>query len=87
MLITNGKVETINATGIPVGLFCESEYEMVNIDLHKGDSLVLYSDGLTEASVNEIEYGEERLKQHLFKSMNLSAKSLLGSIINDQKVS
>jgi phosphoserine phosphatase RsbU/P len=85
MLITNGKVETINSTGIPIGLFCESEYEMVNIDMHKGDSLVLYSDGLTEASVNEIEYGEDRLKQHLCKSMNLSAKSLLDSIVIDQK--
>ena len=85
MLITNGKVDTIKATGIPVGLFCETEYEMVEIEMHKGNSLVLYSDGLTEASVNEIEYGEERLKQQLTKSMNLSSKNLLDSIVIDQK--
>ena len=85
LLIHGGKVHTINATGVPVGLFCESEYELSDIKLRDGDSLILYTDGLTEASVNEIEYGEERLKLLLEKSMESSAKSLLNSIINDQK--
>jgi serine phosphatase RsbU (regulator of sigma subunit) len=40
---------------------------------------------LTEASVDEIEYGEERLKHQLIKSKDLSAKSLIDSIINDQR--
>jgi sigma-B regulation protein RsbU (phosphoserine phosphatase) len=85
LLIQDGKVQTINATGVPVGLFCESEYELSSINLRKGDSLILYTDGLTEASINEIEYGEERLKQLLEKSIGFSAKSLLNAIINDQK--
>jgi len=85
LLIQGDKVHTINATGVPVGLFCESEYELSNINLRKGDSIILYTDGLTEASVDEIEYGEERLKLLLEKSMELPAKDLLGSIINDQK--
>jgi len=85
LLIQDGKVQTIIATGVPVGLFCESEYELSSINLLKGDSLILYTDGLTEASINEIEYGEERLKQLLEKSIGLNAKSLLNSIINDQK--
>jgi sigma-B regulation protein RsbU (phosphoserine phosphatase) len=85
LLLKDGEVISINATGIPVGLFCQSEYELVNIDLSKGNSLILYTDGLTEASINEVEYGEERLKQLLQKSKGLPAKSLLDSIINDQK--
>ena len=40
---------------------------------------------LTEASVNENEYGEERLKQLLQKSTELPAEMLLDAIINDQK--
>lgn len=85
LLIQGDKVHTISATGVPVGLFCESEYELSRINLRKGDSIILYTDGLTEASVDEIEYGEERLKLLLEKSMELPAKDLLGSIINDQK--
>jgi sigma-B regulation protein RsbU (phosphoserine phosphatase) len=85
LLIQGDKVHAINATGVPVGLFCESEYELSRINLRKGDSIILYTDGLTEASVDEIEYGEKRLKLLLEKSMELPAKDLLGSIINDQK--
>jgi sigma-B regulation protein RsbU (phosphoserine phosphatase) len=85
LVTKNGSVHTLNATGIPVGLFCQSEYELININLQKGNSLILYTDGLTEASFNEVEYGEERLKQQLIKSKDFSTKSLLDSIINDQK--
>jgi len=84
-LLKDGKVISLSATGIPVGLFAQSDYELVKFDLCKGDSLILYTDGLTEASVNETEYGEERLKQLLQKSTELPAKMLLEAIINDQK--
>jgi len=85
LLIKKEEVFVLNATGIPVGLFCQSEYELLNINLSKGNSLILYTDGLTEASINEIEYGEDRLKTLLQKSKDLTAKNLLDSIINDQK--
>lgn len=84
-LLKDGKVISLNATGIPVGLFAQSDYELVEFDLCKGNSLILYTDGLTEASVNETEYGEERLKQLLQKSTELPANVLLDAIINDQK--
>jgi len=85
LLVMDGKVNTLNATGVPVGLFCQSEYELVNVNLQKGNSLILYTDGLTEASVNEVEYGEERLKEQLIKSGAHSANSILDTIINDHK--
>jgi len=85
LFLKNGDIHSLTATGVPVGLFCQSEYELLNIELNKGNSLVLYTDGLTEASVNEIEYGEERLKQHLIKSKDLPAESLIDSILNDQR--
>jgi sigma-B regulation protein RsbU (phosphoserine phosphatase) len=85
LIIENGSVNSLSATGIPVGLFANSEYEMINCKLKKGESLILYTDGLTEATFNETEYGEERLKQHLFNSKEFSSRKLLDSIIGDQK--
>jgi len=85
LLIKNGNVDILKATGIPVGLFSQSEYELVKVDLQKGESLILYTDGLTEASVNDIEYGEERLREQLIKSGNSSAKSIIDDIVNDHK--
>ena len=85
ILISNGDVITLTATGIPVGLFYQADYELVKVKLQEGDSLILYTDGVTEASVNEIEYGEERLKAQLLKSWNRSAKNIIDDLINDHK--
>ncbi|MCW8811801.1 MAG: SpoIIE family protein phosphatase [Ignavibacteriaceae bacterium] len=85
LVINNGKIASLNATGIPVGLFCHSEYELINFKLQKDDSLILYTDGLTEASFNEIEYGEERLKKQLLKSGARSTQNIINDLIDDQK--
>jgi sigma-B regulation protein RsbU (phosphoserine phosphatase) len=85
LVINKGKITSLNATGIPVGLFCHSEYELINFKLQKDDSLILYTDGLTEASFDEVEYGEERLKKQLLKSVNQSAQNIIKDLIDDQK--
>jgi sigma-B regulation protein RsbU (phosphoserine phosphatase) len=85
LLISNKKITALSATGIPVGLFSQSDYELIKFDMQKGDSLVLYTDGLTEASVNDTEYGEERLKNQLFHSGVNSPQHIINKIITDQK--
>ena len=85
LIIRKSGIVPINANSIPIGLFFESEYEPVNIKLQKDDSLLLYTDGLTEASVNEVEYGEERLKTQLTKSSNLAAPKMIDEILIDHK--
>jgi phosphoserine phosphatase RsbU/P len=62
LLIQAGQVTRLEATGLPLGLFCESQYSVQTLRLRPGDSLLLYTDGLTEArNVADEEYGEERL--------------------------
>jgi sigma-B regulation protein RsbU (phosphoserine phosphatase) len=85
LLIRDGKVEVLKATGVPIGLFCESEYGITGVKLNKGDSLVVYTDGLTEAGSNEVEYGEYRLKELLSKLKGRSSKSIIDEIISDHK--
>ena len=85
LLIKNSNVRSIGATGVPVGLFGEAEYTVKNLTLGKGDSLLLYTDGLTESSVNDIEYGEERVIDQLIKSNGNSSKSFIDNLVNDHK--
>jgi phosphoserine phosphatase RsbU/P len=62
LLIQAGQVTRLEATGLPLGLFCEGQYSVETLRLRPGDSLLLYTDGLTEArNVADEEYGEERL--------------------------
>ncbi len=46
----SGQVETLAGRGIALGIFKDVEYEELNISLMPGESLVAYSDGLTDAN-------------------------------------
>jgi phosphoserine phosphatase RsbU/P len=63
ILRSNGVVETLGATGIPLGIIRDAVYEQNTFRLSPGDSLVLFSDGVTEAcgSDDSDEFGEPRL--------------------------
>jgi phosphoserine phosphatase RsbU/P len=62
----NGDVRSIKSTGLPIGVFGNQEFSSTNIQLTAGDSLLLYTDGFSEAhnSIGD-EYGIERLMQLL----------------------
>jgi serine phosphatase RsbU (regulator of sigma subunit) len=66
-LIRNGVAEEAFTEGsFPVGLVPEAEYTAVCLKLQPGDTLVLFSDGVTEAmDPNDELYGVPRLKQVL----------------------
>ena len=67
--------------GMPLGLMpCGfSEEELL---LGKGDILVLYTDGVTEAfSIRREEYGRERLTQVILRNRNIGAPGLRSAIM------
>src|SRR5467141_2271792 len=66
-LIRNGVAEEAFKEGsFPVGLVPEAEYTAVCLKLEPGDTLVLFSDGVTEAmDPDEQMFGIERLKELL----------------------
>ncbi|MGA9750560.1 MAG: SpoIIE family protein phosphatase [Acidobacteriota bacterium] len=62
LLRRGGQAEWLGATGPPLGLFPESAYETRSTGLDPGDFLILYSDGISEASDREGEpFGREGL--------------------------
>jgi serine phosphatase RsbU (regulator of sigma subunit) len=62
LVVRNGEVEALGATGIPVGMLGGQTYSRAHLSLERGDAMFLYTDGLTEArSPGGDEYGVERL--------------------------
>ncbi len=60
----DGRLEWLGATGIPLGLFSEMAWTEQKITLLPGDTLVLYSDGVSEAQTEEYdEFDAERLAE------------------------
>jgi sigma-B regulation protein RsbU (phosphoserine phosphatase) len=84
--VSEGEVALLEATGVPVGVLCDGEYPSQRRKLAPGESLVLYTDGLSESfnSAGE-QYGVARL-QNLLKSRNsLAPKDLLRVMLEDLK--
>ncbi len=68
----------------PVGLWPELEYVGETIDNIKGYTLVIYSDGLTEAENEEQEqHGEERLLALMRNDKFVNAESTVNMILDD----
>lgn len=62
LLRRDGGLELLDATGLPIGMFPDLEYESRRLRLAPGDALVIYSDGVTDAQApSEEEFGLERL--------------------------
>lgn len=72
------------STGPLLGTAPHSKYETENINFNKGDVLVIYSDGIVEAS-NSAEqfYEESRLETVIRESRHLSPREIAYTILND----
>ncbi len=84
LLIRRNGVTAFESTGLPLGIFFRTEYHCHETLLDPGDTLLLYTDGLTEARNSaELEYGEERLKNLAASSRNLQPEEMISAILKD----
>ena len=75
-------VMRLAATGVPIGMFEDMEYEEASIVLEPGDALVLYTDGLVENRNGAgATLGELGLDRALSIADSRSAKSLLAFLL------
>jgi sigma-B regulation protein RsbU (phosphoserine phosphatase) len=63
LLVRQHDIVSLEATGMPLGMFCTDEYTVATGTMNSGDVLVIYTDGVTEA-VNAAgeEFGLARLR-------------------------
>lgn len=75
-LVRGNEVQTLDAaSGLPLGMLRRVNYDTATVQLEAGDTLLLFTDGITEAmNPQQEEYGEARLVQLL--SANASALSV-----------
>lgn len=62
LLISKEGVKQVCSTGVPLGMFGTSRYTIDRLQMEPGDSLLLYTDGISEAvNATGTEYGVSRL--------------------------
>lgn len=84
LLRRGGDVEWLHSTGTVLGLFREWESPTVECQLECGDTLALYTDGVTE-SFNDAgdEFGEERLVDSVERHRGHDAREIVSSVITE----
>jgi len=80
----NNKITYLQPTGPLLGPAPNSRFETDSINFHKGDILVIYSDGIVESANEKYDfYGEERLQKIILESVNKTPKEITAVILDD----
>jgi serine phosphatase RsbU (regulator of sigma subunit) len=79
----SGEVRPLRASGLPLGIEGDQEYEAVRAQLEPGGALVLYTDGVIEARRDRELYGEERLDAVLARNAKLPPADLARVVLAD----
>jgi phosphoserine phosphatase RsbU/P len=77
----DGNIDQLQGGGLLMGIMPSARYEAYRIVLNPGDSLVLYSDGVTEAANPDgEEFGEERLARILHENHTRGPHEILEAV-------
>ena len=83
LLRADGDLERLESTATVLGRFSCWECSIGETTLFAGDTLALYTDGVTEAyNRNEEEFGEHRLLDCLTRHRNSSSSDLVSAVID-----
>jgi sigma-B regulation protein RsbU (phosphoserine phosphatase) len=84
VLNPDGTPRFVERGGLPLGLFKDTRYYEYYLPIDSGQTLVLYTDGATEAQSSAgVEYGRDRLVEAVRRSRHLRAREMIDFIYND----
>jgi sigma-B regulation protein RsbU (phosphoserine phosphatase) len=84
VLRKSGEVELMACSGLALGLFPRMTYEEQTFQLHPGDLLAIYSDGVTEANnLSEQEFSLERLTAVLKEHRDRAATEIVDTVFQE----
>lgn len=80
VLRANGEVEQVAVSGLVIGLLEDYEYDETAVPLAPGDTLLMYTDGVTEARGASELFGDDRLRRALDGMAGLPARALVDAV-------
>jgi sigma-B regulation protein RsbU (phosphoserine phosphatase) len=85
-VVRAGAVEELQTSDLPIGLFGAEEFAVTELSLDRGDGLVIYSDGVSDAmDPSGKEYGANRLRELIVQKQIPDASTLLAACRDDLK--
>jgi sigma-B regulation protein RsbU (phosphoserine phosphatase) len=82
--ISSVGVRPCEATGVPLGMFCTTDFQVCELSLAPGDKLLLYTDGLTEMfNAAGDEYGVARVHSLAKKHARTGPQAILTACLDE----
>lgn len=87
ILKTDGEITELKPShGLPLGLYPKKEYKESTIQLHKGDTIIIFSDGFTDQLNNENNhFGIKKLYESIRLNRNEPVKYMVDSLVDEIK--
>jgi len=80
----DGEYRFVEYGDLPLGMFREVRYHQHFIRFERGQVMVIYTDGITEAAnEHDEEFGQERLAKSILEGIELPAKKLIDHVRKD----
>ncbi len=81
IFVHGGKTEVVEATGLPLGLFDETDYDEFKFKMKVGDMFVFFSDGILDARNRKGElFGRGRVEKIVAECAGKSAECVVSSL-------
>lgn len=81
ILVRNGSVLRLESNGMVVGMFPDFPYEQQVVQLHAGDLLAAFTDGITESEdANGEQFGEQRLADLLIRNQDRPLNEIVTAV-------
>ena len=80
----SGECSSLEPTGSILGIAQHQKFSVEGVNLHRGDILLMYTDGIVEAqNENEDQFGEERIRKILREHTHDSARTLAYRLLEE----
>lgn len=83
----DGSMSKLKSGGLPIGIVDEFEYEQSEVKLSRGDTMLLFTDGITEVTNQRNEqFGKNRLREVIQQNSHLPPKELGKMLLNQVRM-
>ena len=83
MIVGAGRTGSLQLGGLPVALATDGTYQLHQRDLAPGETVILYTDGVTEAMNPASDlFGEDRLEEIAGRYESRPARDLLNAVVS-----
>ena len=83
IVVRRGEVHQVESTGLPLGMFLDGDFSATRLRLEAGDTMFLYTDGLSEARRADDEYGVDRVMRLMCEQAAQPPATLIAAFVDD----